>query len=84
LIEAAGNRLLVEAVQQYWDRAHRARMFSLRSRPKPEISTKEHTALVDMLRNGDPRGAVQINRAHRERASRELLTIFERYGLQQL
>lgn len=84
LIEAAGNRLLIEAVQQYWGRVHRARMFSLRLRPKPENSTKEHMALVDMLRKGDPQGAVRVNRAHRERASRELVTIFERYRLQQL
>lgn len=84
LIEAAGNRLLVEAVQQYWDRVHRARMISLRLRPKPDKSTREHMALVEMLRKGDPKGAVQVNRTHRERASRELLEIFERYRFQQL
>jgi len=59
--------LLVEAVQQHWDRVHRARMISLRLRPKPDKSTKEHLALVNMLRKGDPQGAVQVNRAHRER-----------------
>jgi DNA-binding GntR family transcriptional regulator len=84
LIDASGNRLLVEAVQQYWDRVHRARMISLRLRPKPENSTKEHMALVDMLRKGDSRGAVRANREHRERASRELLAIFERYRFQHL
>lgn len=84
LIELAGNRLLVDAIQQYWDRAHRALMFSLRLRPRLEASAKEHVALVDMLRKGDPAGAVQINRAHRERASRELLAIFEQYRFQQL
>ena len=31
-----------------------------------------------------PRGAVEVNRAHRERATRELLAIFERYRLQQM
>lgn len=84
LIEAAGNRLLVDAIQQYRDRAHRALMFSLRLRSKLEISAKEHMALVDKLRDGDAIGAVQVNRAHRERASGELLAIFERYRLQQL
>jgi len=84
LIEACGNRLLVDAVQQYWDRAHRALMFSVRLRPKLETSASEHLALIDTLRQGDTGGAVKINRAHRERASRELLGIFERYRLQQL
>ncbi|MEF7615696.1 GntR family transcriptional regulator [Aquincola sp. MAHUQ-54] len=84
LIEAAGNRLLVEAIQQYRDRAHRALMFSLRLRPKLETSTREHLELVDLLCKGDAAGAVQANRAHRERASQELLDIFERYRLQHL
>lgn len=84
LIEAAGNRLLVEALQQYRDRAHRALMFSLRLRPSLEPSAGEHMALIELLRQGDAAGAVEANRAHRERASRELLDIFERYRLQQL
>lgn len=84
LIEAAGNRLLVEAIQQYRDRAHRALMFSLRLRPSLETSAGEHSVLVDMLCKGDAAGAVAANRAHRERASQELLDIFERYRLHQL
>jgi DNA-binding GntR family transcriptional regulator len=84
LVESAGNRLLVEAIQQYRDRAHRGLMFSLRLRPRLETSTREHMALVDMLRKGDAAGAVEANRAHRERASQELLDIFERYRLTQL
>jgi DNA-binding GntR family transcriptional regulator len=84
LVKLAGNRLLLETVMGYWDRAHRARMFTLRLRPKPVNSTKEHMQLVDMLADGDGVGAAQVNRSHRERASRELLAIFERYQLQQL
>ena len=84
LVEAAGNRLLVEAIQQYRDRAHRALMFSLRLRPNLEMSAGEHMGLIEMLCKGDVAGAVEMNRAHRERASQELLDIFERYRLQQL
>lgn len=83
LVELCGNRLLVQAVLGYWDRAHRARMFTLRLRPKPVHSTREHAALVARLRAGDARGAFAANRAHRERASRELLSIFEQYGLKE-
>lgn len=84
LIELAGNRLLAQAVLNFWDRAHRVRRLTLRLRPKPASSTKEHMALVERIRAGDPRGAHEVNRAHRERASRELLAILERYRLQHL
>jgi len=84
LVQLAGNQLLAQAVQHYHDRIHRARMFSLRLRPKPTSSTREHTALVDRILEGDAAGAVLVNRQHRERASRELLDIFERYRLPQM
>jgi len=79
LIDIAGNRQMQATVLNYWDRAHRARMFTLRLRPKPVSSTKEHMQMVDRLRDGDAEGAAAITRAHRERASRELIAIFERY-----
>lgn len=84
LVTMAGNRMLADAVFSYWDRAHRARMFSLRLRPKPVTSTQEHMALVDRLRQGDAAGAATVNREHRQRANRELLAIFERFRLQQM
>ena len=84
LVDLAGNRMLRETVDNFWDRAHRARMVTLRLRPKPVNSTREHTALVARLRAGDAPGAVDVNRAHRGRASRELLSLFERMPLQEL
>ena len=68
----------------YWDRAHRARMFTLRLRPKPVNSTRDHMQMVERLLAGDAEGAAEVTRAHRERASRELVEIFERYKLAQL
>ncbi len=35
LVELAGNRQLQATVLNYWDRAHRARLFTLRLRPAP-------------------------------------------------
>lgn len=84
LAELAGNRMLLETIGNFWDRAHRARMVTLRLRPKPVNSTREHMLLVERLRAGDARGAVDVNRAHRARASRELLDLFERLRVQQL
>ncbi|WP_229722558.1 GntR family transcriptional regulator [Xylophilus rhododendri] len=84
LVTLCGNRMLAEAVFSHWDRAHRARMFTLRLRPKPLESTREHRALIDCLLAGDSAGAGAVNRAHRQRASRELLSLFDRLRLQQL
>ena len=83
-IELAGNRQLQATVLNYWDRAHRARMFTLRLRPKPVNSTREHMRMVAQLRAGDVEGIVQGIRAHRARATGELIAIFERYRLQHL
>ena len=84
LLELAGNRQLQATVLNYWDRAHRARMFTLRLRPKPVNSTKEHMQMVERLRAGDASGAAAVTRAHRERARRELVAIFEQFKLSQM
>lgn len=84
LVELAGNRQLQATVFNYWDRAHRARMFTLRLRPKPVNSTKEHMQMVERLRAGDAAGAASVTRAHRERANRELVAIFEQFKLSQM
>ena len=84
LVQLAGNRTLIDAVARLGDRVHRARMFTLRLRPKPVSSTREHLAMLDRIRAGDAPGAVEVNRQHRERASRELIAIFEYYRFQQL
>jgi DNA-binding GntR family transcriptional regulator len=84
LIELSGNRLLIDAVLNCWDRAHRARMVTLRMRPTPVNSTREHREVVERIRAGDGRGAFDMHRAHRERGSREMIGILERYRLQTL
>jgi DNA-binding GntR family transcriptional regulator len=84
LVDLAGNRQLQATVLNYWDRAHRARMFTLRLRPKPVNSTKEHMQMVERLRAGDAAGAAAVTRAHRERVNRELVAIFEHFKLVQM
>jgi DNA-binding GntR family transcriptional regulator len=84
LVALAGNRQLEATVLNYWDRAHRARMFTLRLRPKPVNSTQEHMQMVARIADGDAEGAARVTRAHRERASRELVALFERYKLHHL
>ena len=78
LIALAGNRLLADTVQGLWDRAHRARMVTLRLRPKPMHSTAEHNAIVEAIRAGDALEAARLYRSHRERGSSELLAILDK------
>ena len=84
LVTLAGNKKLLETVMSFWDRAHRARMFTLRLRALPVDSTKEHMAMVERIRQGDTQGSGAVVREHRQRAGRELLVIFEKFRLQQL
>jgi DNA-binding GntR family transcriptional regulator len=84
LIDLAGNRLLAQAVAAYWDRAHRARMFTLKLRPKPVHSTAEHARIVESIAQGNPQTTGELYRAHRQRASKELLGILHHFGLLQL
>ncbi len=81
LLELAGNAVLIQTVQLLWDRAHRARMVTLRLRPLPVHSTKEHNAIVESIRAGDPEATVRLYRAHRQRASVELLAILDKLRL---
>jgi DNA-binding GntR family transcriptional regulator len=84
LLDLCGNRMLADAVMRYWDRSHRVRMITLRMRPPPVNSTREHREIVARIRDGDARGAHALYREHRQRASRELLGVLERFGLHQL
>ncbi|MCL4746281.1 MAG: GntR family transcriptional regulator [Burkholderiaceae bacterium] len=84
LIDSCGNRLLANVVENFWDRAHRARMFTLRLRPKPERSTREHVAVVAAIRKGDAHAARELHRAHRERGGSELTALLERYKVTQV
>jgi DNA-binding GntR family transcriptional regulator len=84
LVELCGNARLAGIVFNYWDRAHRARMVTLRMRPRPVNSTREHLAIVAAIRRGDAQGAGALFRAHRERASDELTALLQRHRLNQL
>jgi DNA-binding GntR family transcriptional regulator len=84
LVELSGNRLLLAVVENVWDRAHRARMFTLRLRRKPTRSTREHRAVVQAIRKGDVDAARELHREHRERGGRELVALLERYRFRQI
>lgn len=84
LVHAAGNRRLAALVDQVWDQSHRARMMTLRLRPRPVNSNKEHAALVDAIEARDSVAARTIHDGHRRRAAEMLVELVERLGLKQL
>jgi DNA-binding GntR family transcriptional regulator len=84
LAELSGNSRLRAAIMGFWEQSHRARMFTLRLRPKPVESTREHRAVVEAILAGDADGAERLYRLHRERAQRVILEIVERHGFKRL
>ncbi len=84
LTQMCGNVKLAAIVFNYWDRSHRARMVTLRLRPRPVHSTREHLAILQAIRRGDAAAAGALFRAHRQRASQELTDLLQRYRMSQL
>ena len=84
LLELCGNRRMTGIVMAMWDQAHRARMFTLKLRPLPVESTREHRAALEAILAGDAVKAREIYRAHRQRGGDELMKLIERYGLNNL
>jgi DNA-binding GntR family transcriptional regulator len=81
LIELCGNRRLKAMVMNCWDQAHRARMITLRLRPKPVDSTREHLAIVEAIKHGDGALSYGLYRDHRERAGNAMIELLRRHRL---
>jgi DNA-binding GntR family transcriptional regulator len=81
LIGLCGNRRLATMVLNCWDQVHRARMITLRLRPKPVDSTREHLAIVAAIKNGEASAAYNLYRQHRERAGKAMIDVLRRHRL---
>ncbi|CAN1497421.1 GntR Transcriptional regulators [Rhabdaerophilaceae bacterium] len=84
LVEIAGNRRLTVIVDQVSDQAHRARLTTLRLRPKPVGSNRDHADLVQAIRERDPARARKIHEHHRRQAADMLVALVRDLGLKQL
>ena len=84
LVSASGNRRLQAVIFQFWEQAHRVRMLTLRLRPKPVKSTREHLDLVNAIEERSPDLAREIHRTHRETAAVLLASLLEAHGLTNL
>ncbi|AOO83275.1 GntR family transcriptional regulator [Bosea vaviloviae] len=84
LVERCGNSRFIRIIQTVNDQSHRARMLTLRLRPRLPISTEEHRATIDAIRDGASEAAREAARQHRVRARDELLPLIESIGLRHL
>ena len=84
LVALCGNQRLAAMVSMVWEQSHRARMFTLRLRPKPEQSTKEHKEIVEAILSGDAIKARDLYRDHREKAAKSMMKLIGDFGLNRL
>lgn len=84
LVERSGNGRLARMFHTVMDQSHRARMLTLRLRPKPGPSLQEHRGIVEALRLGEAPAARDRAKAHRARARDEVLPLLDALGMRHL
>ena len=84
LLSLCNNRRLVNMAATLSDQAHRARMMTLRLRPRPHQSNIEHRQVLEALKQGQWETARHLHHQHRTRTAETLLNILEYYRLSQL
>ena len=80
LVDLVGNSRLSQVVATFRDQAHRARMQTLRLRPKPVDSNRDHATVVAAIRKRDGEAAASTHRQHRQKAGAMLLRLLARCG----
>ena len=84
LIEHSGNKRLLRVYHTIMDQSHRARMITLRIRPSPEGSVKDHRSIVDAIKRGNSSKARELAKEHRVRARDQLVPLLEQVGFRHL
>ncbi len=84
LITLSGNKRLIGMAATLADQVHRARMITLRLRPRPDRSIREHREVLEALRSGEGDRAGRAHRRHRRNAARLLLDLLNYYRLPHL
>ncbi len=84
LVKLTGNQRLQQIVTQLSEQAHRARMLTLRLRPKPIGSNRDHAMLVDAIAAQDGEAARSIHHEHRAKAGDMLVSLLDSLGFKQL
>ncbi len=81
LVELSKNTRIAAVVANFNDQVRRARSITLKLRPFPTQSNREHRALYEAILEGDAAKADEIHRRHRKQAGKTLITILKQSGL---
>jgi DNA-binding GntR family transcriptional regulator len=84
LVERCGNGRIRRIAQTVTDQAHRARMLTLKLRPKPTGSIAAHGRIVGAIREGRAAEARRSARDHRVGARDELIPLIVSFGIKHL
>lgn len=84
LVSMSGNKRLIDLTSRFIDQSYRVRMLTLRLRPLPSQSNKDHAEVVSAIEVKDADKARRIHREHRENAGKLLVELLESHGLTQL
>lgn len=84
LLALSANRRLEALVESYNDQVHRARMLTVRLRPSPVKSNRDHRALFEAIKAGDRRRARALHTAHRKEAMKLIIDLLQKHGFHQV
>jgi DNA-binding GntR family transcriptional regulator len=84
LIDNCPNSRLHHLVYQFWDQAHRVRMMTLRLRPKPVTSNRDHRSLIKAIERREPERAREVHRRHLLRSGKMLVELLQTHGFKAL
>ncbi len=81
LIRLGGNSRIASIVENFNDQVRRARSMTLKMRPMPHQSGKDHSDLFEAISNGDADAAHKIHWRHRDGARKLITSLLEQLGL---
>lgn len=84
LVKFSNNERLLSLVNSFWEQTHRVRLVTLRLRPKPVNSNKDHAAVADAIAKGDREAARRLHHRHRVKSGKMLVALLKEHGLTQL
>lgn len=80
LVERSGNPYLAALARTVMEQSHRARLLTLRLRPPPTSSNRDHREILEAIARRDPPAAKAALEAHRRRGMEVLLPILDDLG----
>ena len=84
LIRLSANARLIETVTQFKEQTRRVRQITLRLRPRPVVSTRNHRELLTAIVARDVEKARTLDREQRLRSCQELTNILQQLDIRHL